>query len=486
MPKLTIDGIAIEAPAGLNLIEAAASAGVSIPAFCYHPGLRVVGQCRICLVEVEGQRKLQPACATPVAEGMVVRTSTDRVKRIRALVMEVLLINHPLDCPICDQAGECDLQDFCEAHAFPKSRFEEAKRTYPGEERRPLGPHVFQNQNRCIHCSRCIRFCADVTETGELTFAKRGHKMLVDAFPGRELDNPWSACTADLCPVGALTVRDFRFKERSWNMDGVPTICPHCGNGCAIRLDHRSGVVKRFLPRRNPRINDFWLCDYGRFAFEWMNGATIFEPTLRGEEVTWTGALKALAAHESSLTVLAGPYNTLEELHLLKTRFPRLFVLPARRDAVRIKSKSGWITAQSLAPNAAGAALLGIPEYTGEKLDAVLLFHHPQVPLPSLEFRKLFIDTRFETPLNARAEGILPGALFPEKEGTYLSEHGWVQHAAAAYPPLGLARPAADYLIEYAGLTGHPTAFASPEEAFKALPVARGRGYRDLPFQVEP
>ena len=486
MPKLTIDGIVLEAPAGTNLIEAAASAGVAIPAFCYHPGLRVVGQCRICLVEVEGQRKLQPACATPVAEGMVVRTATDRVKRVRALVMEVLLINHPLDCPICDQAGECDLQDFCEAHSFPKSRYEEPKRTYPGEERRALGPHVFQNQNRCIHCSRCIRFCDEIAGTGELTFAKRGYRMLVDAFPGRELDNPWSACTADLCPVGALTVRDFRFKERSWNMEGVPSVCPHCGNGCSIRLEHRSGVVKRFLPRRNPEVNNFWLCDAGRFAFDWMNGASVFEPTMRGEEVGWEEVLKAIETHARSLTVLASPFNTLEEMGLLKALFPRTFILPARRDAVKIKSKSGWITAKSLAPNAAGAKQLGIPEYKGEKLESVLLFHHPLVDLPVLEFSKLFLDTRFATPLNARAEGILPGALFPEKEGTYLSEHGWIQHAAAAFPPFGLARSAHDYLVQFARLNDRSPGHESPEAAFRLLPFAKGRGYGDLPFKVEP
>jgi NADH-quinone oxidoreductase subunit G len=416
---------------------------------------------------------------------MVVKTDTERVKKVRAQVMEYLLVNHPLDCPICDQAGECDLQDFCEAHSFPKSRYEEPKRTYPNEERRPLGPHVFQNQNRCIHCSRCIRFCDEVAGTGELTFAKRGYKMLIDAFPGRELDNPWSACAADLCPVGALTVRDFRFKERVWNLEGADAVCPHCGNGCSIRLEHRSGVVKRFLPRPNPEVNDFWLCDYGRFAFEWMNEATIFEPTLRGEEIAWNEALKALAAHAETLSVLAGPFNTLEELHALKSLFPRTFILPARQDAVKIKSKAGWITAKALAPNAAGAKKLGIPEYKGEKLESVLLFHHPQVPLPAIEFKKLFLDTRFETPLNARAEGILPGALFPEKEGTYLSEHGWVQRARAAFKPFGLARPALDYLTEYAALAGRPAGPSSAEEAFAALPLANGRGYGDLPFKVE-
>jgi NADH dehydrogenase/NADH:ubiquinone oxidoreductase subunit G len=153
---------------------------------------------------------------------------------------------------------------------------------------------------------------------------------------------------------------------------------------------------------------------------------------------------------------------------------------------VKIKSRGGWITAKSLAPNAAGAGKLGIPEYKGEKLETALLFHHPQVPLPAVDCGKLFLDTRFETPLNARAEGILPGALFPEKEGTYLSEHGWIQRSAAAFPPFGLARPAVEYLAAYAALAGRPAGPASPAEAFRALPFAKGRGYEDLPFKVEP
>jgi NADH dehydrogenase/NADH:ubiquinone oxidoreductase subunit G len=284
--------------------------------------------------------------------------------------------------------------------------------------------------------------------------------------------------------VGALTVSDFRFQERVWNLHGVPTICPHCANGCAIRLEHRSGVVKRFLPRHHPAINDYWLCDWGRFAFGWMNGATVFEPTMRGEEVAWEEILTAMEAQP--LTALASPFNTLEELDLIRALFPRTFVLPARREPVKIKSRAGWITANSLAPNAAGAKALGIPEYAGEKLEAVLLFHHPLVDLPALEFSKLFLDTRFDTPLNAKAEGILPGALFPEKEGTYMTEHGWVQHAPAAFRPFGLARSAHDYLVHFARLNGRSAGYDAIEEAFGHLPFAGHKGYRDLPFKVEP
>jgi NADH-quinone oxidoreductase subunit G len=489
MPKVTIDGIAFDAPAGVNLIEAARLVGITIPAFCYHPALKVVGQCRICLVEVEGMPKLQPGCATPVREGMVVRTDTERVRKMRAQVMEFLLINHPLDCPVCDQAGECDLQDFCEAYAFPKSRFEEAKRVNPNEERRPLGPHVFQNQNRCIHCTRCIRFCRDISGTGELTFSERGHRTLVDVFPGAPLDNAWSACTADLCPVGALTVKDFRFKERVWNLESASTICPHCGNGCAIELQQRSGVVKRFLPRPDPEINDHWLCDYGRFAFEWMNRSVIFEPFADGAEAAWEEALGALAQMirnaKRKAAALASPFLTLEELHLLKQIFPSVYLLPATIREVKIRSSAQWLTSMNLAPNAAGAKKLGYIPYRGEALEAALVFHHPLVDLPGINANSFFIDTRFETPVNSEAAGLLPGALFPEKEGTYLNDHGRIRFTPRAFPPQGLARPALEYLLDLAKLLGKDLPYSTLEGVFRAVPLSHGRGYADLPFTVE-
>ena len=487
MPKVTVDGIAFDAPAGMNLIEAAKMVGITIPAFCYHPALKVVGQCRICLVEVEGTPKLQPGCATPVREGMVVHTGTERVKKIRAQVMEFLLINHPLDCPVCDQAGECDLQDFCEAYSFPKSRFEEKKRTYPEEERRPVGPHVFQNQNRCIHCSRCIRCCGEIAGTGELAFAERGYKMLIDTFPGAPLDNPWSACAADLCPVGALTVSDFRFKERVWNLEWVPSLCPHCGNGCNVKLQPRSGVVKRLLPRANPDINDFWLCDYGRFGFEWMNGATIFEPFVDGSEVVWDEALRILAqmiGNAKTAAALASPFSSLEELYLLKLIFPRVYLLPARTGEVKIKSKAGWITSKTLAPNRAGAKKLNIPDYKGEAVEAALVFHHPLTDLPAINANAYFLDTRTESPLASDAAGILPGAYFPEKEGTYLSDGGWIQRAPQAYPTCGLTRPAWAYLLDLAGALGKPVDFKGPQDIFKALPFIGGKSYGDLPMRA--
>ena len=179
--------------------------------------------------------------------------------------MEFLLINHPLDCPICDQAGECGLQDYSFKHgqAFSRFAFEE-KRTYPGKERIPLGPSVVLNMNRCIQCTRCIRFTEEISETGELGFFQRGARTEIGVFPGKDLDNPLSTCVVDICPVGALTSTRFRFAERVWYLDKKPSLCTGCDAGCNITVEHRRGVVRRYKPRHNPAVNDYWMCDYGR------------------------------------------------------------------------------------------------------------------------------------------------------------------------------------------------------------------------------
>jgi len=211
---LTIDGCQVRVSEGTNLVEAAKNLGIEIPTYCYHPGLTVVGQCRICFVEIEGMPRLVTACSTPAQENMVVLTDSDRVREARAAIMEFLLENHPLDCPVCDQAGECGLQDYSVEHGLDTTHMIDERRTYPGYERRLIGPHVVQNQNRCIHCTRCIRVTTEISETADLTMKSRGNHSFIDTFDGQPLDNPWSACVADVCPVGALTVKDFRFRAR--------------------------------------------------------------------------------------------------------------------------------------------------------------------------------------------------------------------------------------------------------------------------------
>lgn len=486
MPKLIIDGIEVNAPEGVNLVEAAKLVGIKIPTFCYHPALSIVGQCRICLVEVEGLPKLQPGCATFVREGMVVHTNTERVKKIRAQVMEFLLINHPLDCPICDQAGECDLQDFCEEYSFPKSRYLEEKRVYEKEQRRPLGPYVFQNQNRCIHCSRCIRFCEEISQTSELTFAKRGHKMLVDLHPSMSLSNPWSLCTADICPVGALTSIPFRFKERVWNLESIESICPHCGIGCNVYIQHRSGRILRFLPRLNENINHFWLCDKGRTSFEWMNEVDHFDFLIEGKVSGYKEAKEKFKEifKEGKLTVIANPFCTLEELYLLKIRFPSVFILKPEMEERKIKSKYVWMRSRNLAPNCKAAEYLNIPYYNGEELENVFLICNPNITVPDIRGKIRIIDTRHITPYDTEAELIIPSALFYEKEGTYLSEYGFLQFTRKVYKPSIEIPSTYEYLIEFFKEID-PYPFEKMEDCFLDTGISNGKGYEKLPLKVE-
>src|SRR4029079_14276722 len=257
-----------EVEKGTNLIDAALEVGIQIPHYCYHPRLTVVGQCRMCLVKVEGLPKLQAGCSTQVVkDGMVVRTDTPDVKDAQRSMMEFFLVNHPLDCPICDQAGECALQDYSYKHgsAYSRARFED-KRIYSGKERIPLGPAVVLTSTRCIQCTRCVRFTAEISGTGEIGFLQRGARAEIGTCPGKELDNDLSTCVVDICPVGALTSERFRCAERVWYLDKKPSICTGCDNGCNITLEHRSGKIRRYKPRFNPDVNDYWVCDYGRRA----------------------------------------------------------------------------------------------------------------------------------------------------------------------------------------------------------------------------
>ncbi|MDX1582699.1 MAG: 2Fe-2S iron-sulfur cluster-binding protein, partial [Thermoanaerobaculia bacterium] len=245
MAKVTIDGIEVEVADGTNIIEAAKTANIHVPHFCYHPSLSIVGQCRMCLVEIEGMPKLQAGCSTTVRDGMEIHVYNEKVDKARKGQMEFLLINHPLDCPICDKAGECPLQDYAFNYGAVTSRYGEYKRTYPGMDRTAIGPHVLQNMNRCIHCTRCIRFTQEISETGELAFFKRGAETEVGVFPGRPIDNWMSACVTDICPTGALTTREFRFEARVWNLDAAESVCNGCDVGCNIFVEFKNGRIYR-------------------------------------------------------------------------------------------------------------------------------------------------------------------------------------------------------------------------------------------------
>src|SRR5882762_1877393 len=295
MINLTIDGAPVTVPAGTLVIEAAKQAGVLVPHYCYHPGLPVAGVCRMCLVEVEKAPKLQIACATTVTEGMVVKTQTAPAKAARQSVLEFLLINHPLDCPICDQAGECELQDFVFQEGQARTRYAEfAKRFNPVED---FGPDVLYVPNRCILCTRCVRYMEDIAKEPVLNVSERGDRAYIGIHPEARLDHPWAGNVVDLCPVGSLLSKDFLHKARAWELDKAASICTGCSQGCNVTLDTRENVVVRVRPRSNLEVNRYFICDHGRMNYRWMNRGDRIEAPLvrRGSELHATDWDEAFA-----------------------------------------------------------------------------------------------------------------------------------------------------------------------------------------------
>ncbi|MBN9418306.1 MAG: NADH-quinone oxidoreductase subunit NuoG [Candidatus Eremiobacteraeota bacterium] len=296
---LTIDGQSVSVPKGTLIVEAARKLNIEIPVYCYHPKLAPVGACRVCVVDVENQRRpIMPACATEVMEGMVVHTRNAAATRAREGVIELLLINHPLDCPVCDRGGECDLQDFTLRYGHGKSRFEETKRHF--EKSKQVGNEVILDRERCIMCMRCVRFCDEVAMEEGLTIIERGTKAEIGPFPGRSFDSQFSGNTVEICPVGALTSRSYRFKSRPWELQNYASVCNGCATGCNLTVDVRYYEVARYRSRCNDAIDDGWLCDKGRYGYKFISSPDrLKKPLVRKNgqlvEASWSEALQAAA-----------------------------------------------------------------------------------------------------------------------------------------------------------------------------------------------
>ncbi|HXF57198.1 MAG TPA: NADH-quinone oxidoreductase subunit NuoG, partial [Actinomycetota bacterium] len=320
---LTIDGKQVTVPKGTLIIRAAERLGIEIPRFCDHPLLDPVAACRQCYVKVEGQRKLMTACSTPVAEGMVVHTqfTDEEVRKAQEAVLEFLLINHPLDCPVCDRGGECPLQDQALAFGPGESRYIEAKRTY--RKPIPLSPLVALDRERCVLCARCTRFCDEISGDRFIELFDRGAAEQVSIAPGEDFRSPFSGNTIQICPVGALTATTYRFAARPFDLRSGDSVCPHCACGCNLRVDLRRGQVVRHLARDNDEVNDAWLCDKGRFAFSFPDRPTrLTAPLLRErglEPVSYREALGAVASwcHGARVGVLAGGRLSDEDAYAL-------------------------------------------------------------------------------------------------------------------------------------------------------------------------
>jgi len=310
---VTIDGKTIQVDPGTLVWQAAQQGNISVPIYCYHPKMKPLGACRICLVQIEGQPRLATSCTTAVADNMIVHTRNEVVTKARQGVMEFLLINHPLDCPICDRGGECDLQDFAVAYGRGKSRFVEQK--MHKAKAIDLGPRIVLDRERCILCQRCVRFCEEVVEEGGLIMSDRGVEMEIATFRGEAYDSQFSGNTVEMCPVGALTSKSYRFRSRPWELTAASSVCPHCPVGCNIKVDARLGLeVVRFRGRDNDAVNDGFLCDTGRYGFEFINSPDrLASPLLRkdGElqPVSWDEALQAVAEGFAAALGQHGPQS---------------------------------------------------------------------------------------------------------------------------------------------------------------------------------
>ncbi|NMB81137.1 MAG: molybdopterin-dependent oxidoreductase [Ignavibacteria bacterium] len=461
MSYLTIDDKQVEFKQGQTIIEAALAANIDIPHFCYHPKLSISGNCRICLVEVEKMPKLVIACSTLAADGMVVHTKSSKTLEARNAVMEFILINHPLDCPICDEAGECKLQDYAYAHGKGESRFEEMK--VRKDKRVQLGPFIKFDGDRCISCSRCIRFSDEVAKSNQLTFVKRGDRVTITTFPGESFDNPYTLNTTDICPVGALTNQDFRFKSRVWEMSSTKSVCVGCSRGCNSEIWVRNNEILRLTPRYNEEVNSYWMCDNGRLnTFKFVNANDRVDGAFERvdnelKKVDWleaiskaAGSLKEFKSNE--IAFIGSAYATCED-NFTMVKFAKALgvnsidysehIIPGDQDDILIR--------EDKTPNSLGAKLVGVkPGQGGAKLEGILrsikegkikALYVMEDDIASLNeeweeaLKKLSLLIVHSTNFNkttSYANIVFPASTYAEKHGTFVNFEGRVQRIRPA------------------------------------------------------
>ena len=523
-------------PQPTTMLQACLAAGVELPHYCYHPKLSVVGNCRMCLVEFgtpaigpdrkpvlnpDGTPKMarsvlpyEPGtprgaigCATPISPGMELYPSSPATKQMREAVLESLLINHPLDCPICDQAGECKLQEYSVDHGQAASRFAEEKVHKPKHV--DLGPRIVLDDERCILCSRCIRFSRDIAGDDALGFVQRGSHSTLTHFPGKPFDNNYTLNTVDICPVGALTSKDFRFQMRVWFLKESKSICTSCSTGCNIVIGSREGKVYRYEPRENDAVNSCWMCDSGRLNYKWLNRPdrldTVGGSKLKGlrQELAWKLAISQISeiirgANDGTVALVASARQTNEELFLLKKLVAKFNILT---DSVpRTGEADKLLLNADRNPNSAGARLIGIsPAQMGSNLPKIaadiaaghlktlIVFGEDvtkhgigQNLLANLE--NLIVSDILPNKTTEMAHFLLPGCAHAEKRGSFVNGKGRVQRFMQNTQPKGNARPEWEFLREWvdgaaggngetggAGIEGVFNQMAQEVPAFKGL-----------------
>ncbi len=499
-------------PVPTTMIQACSAVKVDVPHYCYHPKLPVAGNCRMCLVEfgtpaVGPDRKplLNPdgthritksprpaiACATPITPGMEIYTNTPAVKQMREGVLEFLLINHPLDCPICDQAGECKLQEYSVDYGKSASRFAEPKVHKP--KRVDLGPRIVLDDERCILCTRCIRFTKDVVGDDALGIVNRGSYNTLTAYPGKVFDNNYTLNTVDICPVGALTSKDFRFQMRVWFLKETKSLCTSCATGCNIIIGSREEKVYRYEPRENDAVNSCWMCDYGRLNYKWIGRedrlGEIRSPKAEGRG-SWSEAIQQISvrlrdAAQGSVGIVASARQTNEELYLLAKLARKVGAIT---DSVpRMGEGDKLLLNADRNPNSTGARLVGIAaEPMGSNLPRIaegirsgrlktLIVFGEDVTKCGIgadllgKLETLIVSDILPNETTRLAQYLLPGCAHAEKRGTFTNTKGRVQRFMKAVEPRGDARPEWEFLHELVlNVTGQD-GFATIEGLFNQM-----------------
>ncbi len=408
--KLFVNGVEVEVESGKNLIDAIGAVGIEIPHLCYHPALGADGNCRMCLVGIEdGRPPLVPACKTPAQEGMKVLLNAEHIKKIQHDVLEFELINHPTDCPVCDQAGECKLQDYYMSYDQAESRMTVPQVTKG--KKMDFGAGVVHDQERCVLCGRCVRFCREITKTGELGIINRTDTARVNIFPGRPLANRYALNVVDLCPVGAMTSKDFRFKQRVWFLKKAPGICHGCAKGCNITIDHnrekyKDDVIYRFRPRYNGQVNGYFMCDAGRLSYKEENEGRLTEARLRNKARSLDDVLTACRKEieqAGKIAVVLSPNCSLEQMVTVKALAEKLGAALSGFSDGYIKKGDGddYLIQDDKSANRTGLTLLGIDSSKAgfEKAvqEAQLIINCNNDLLLSYEeseFKKLLKDTK--------------------------------------------------------------------------------------------
>jgi NADH-quinone oxidoreductase subunit G len=537
VPKTTPDPLTGK-PVPTTMIQACAAAKIDVPHYCYHPKLPVAGNCRMCLVEFgtpamgpdrkpvtnpDGTPKIAKsprpaiACATPISPGMEIYTATPAVKQMREGVLEFLLINHPLDCPICDQAGECKLQEYSVDYGKSESRFVEPKVHKP--KRVDLGPRIALDDERCILCTRCIRFTKDVVGDDALGIVNRGSYNTLTAFPGKVFDNNYTLNTVDICPVGALTSKDFRFKMRVWFLKETKSVCTSCATGCNTIVGSREEVMYRYEPRENDAVNSTWMCDYGRLNYKWVNRANRLSEVRGGKgevraKTGWPTAIKEISAllnfaAPGSVAIIASARQTNEELFLLKKLATRLGAIT---DSIpRTGESDKLLLSADRNPNSNGARVTGIcGANMGEQIPKIargieqgkiktLIVFGEEVTKHGLDanllgkLETLIVSDILPSETTKLAHYLLPGCAHVEKRGTFTNGKGRVQKFLKALEPRGDARPEWEFLHElifnvtgqdgYATIEGLFNLMAKEVPAFNGLTWA-GLGDTGVTVQI--